>query len=63
MRYKEVTSNGVIVQKQRSRTYNGTTYFRYRVTIPVHIAERLNLKGGERVDIILTKKTIVISFD
>ncbi|MGB6464368.1 MAG: AbrB/MazE/SpoVT family DNA-binding domain-containing protein [Nitrosotalea sp.] len=57
------TSDTMIVQKQRSRTYNGTTYFRYRVTIPVHIAEQLNLKGGERVDVILTKKTIVIKFD
>lgn len=63
MRYKEVTSNEMIVQKQRSRTYNGTTYFRYRITIPTHIAEQLNLKGGERVDVILTKKIIVIKFD
>jgi AbrB family looped-hinge helix DNA binding protein len=63
MRNKVSISNEIIVQKQRSRTYKGTTYLRYRVTIPTHIAEQLNLKGGERVDVILTKKTIVISFD
>jgi len=57
------TIDTMIVQKQRSRTCNGTTYFRYRITIPVHIAEQLNLRGGERVHVILTKKTIMISFD
>lgn len=60
---KVSTSETMIVQKQRSRTCNGTTYFRYRITIPAHIAERLNLRGGEKVDVILTKKTIMISFD
>jgi len=63
MRNKVSASDTMIVQKQRSRTYNGTTYFRYRVTIPTHIAEQLNIKGGERVDVILRKKTFVISFD
>ncbi|MDE1813948.1 MAG: AbrB/MazE/SpoVT family DNA-binding domain-containing protein [Thaumarchaeota archaeon] len=57
------TNDTMIVQKQRSRTCNGITYFRYRITIPSHIAEELNLKGGEKANVTLAKKTIVISFD
>ena len=60
MTHNQNTYNCVTVQKQRSRTCNGTTYFRYRVTIPVQIAQQLGLKGGERVDVSLIKGVIVI---
>ncbi len=60
MRHKAGTGDTMIVQKQRSRVFNGTTYFRYRITIPAHIAEQLNLKGGERVEVFLFKDTVVI---
>ncbi|MGI0061724.1 MAG: AbrB/MazE/SpoVT family DNA-binding domain-containing protein [Nitrosotalea sp.] len=60
MIHQESKDQCVIVQKQRSRTYNGTTYFRYRITIPAHIAEQLHLKGGERVGVSLIRGAIVI---
>lgn len=48
------------MQKQRSRSYRGLDYYKYRVTIPVQIAGILRLEGGERLDVYLEKNKIVI---
>ena len=50
----------IVLQKQRSRNYNGINYFKYRVTIPLQIVERLKLEGGENLDIAVVKNAIVI---
>lgn len=51
----------IVLQKQRSRNYNGINYYRYRVTLPVQMVELLSLQGGERLDVSVVKDKIVIS--
>ena len=50
----------IVLQKQRSRNYNGNNYFKYRVTIPTQIVEQLKLAGKEKLDVSVVKKAIVI---
>lgn len=50
----------IILQKQRSRAYNGCNYYRYRVTIPAQIADRMGLVGGERLDVSIAQDGILI---
>lgn len=50
----------IVLQKQRSRIFNGINYYKYRVTIPVQIVQLLRLKGQEMLDISLEKNKIVI---
>ncbi|MDE1863015.1 MAG: AbrB/MazE/SpoVT family DNA-binding domain-containing protein [Thaumarchaeota archaeon] len=56
----KILQQWVVVQKQRSRNYRGINYFKYRVTIPVQIAEMMKLKGGEILEVSLVKKELVI---
>ena len=50
----------IILQKQRSRNYNGTNYYKYRVTIPIQIVGQLKLEGGEELEISVVEDAIVI---
>ncbi|MGI0006948.1 MAG: AbrB/MazE/SpoVT family DNA-binding domain-containing protein [Nitrosotalea sp.] len=50
----------IILQKQRSRNYHGTTYYKYRITIPAQIVAQLNLEGKEKLDVSVIQNTIVI---
>ncbi|MHB8546711.1 MAG: AbrB/MazE/SpoVT family DNA-binding domain-containing protein [Nitrosotalea sp.] len=45
----------ITLQKQRSRSYNGAIYYKYRVTIPAQIVKQLDLEGGDKLDVFLYK--------
>ncbi len=59
-RQEDSVPQWVVVQRQRSRNYRGINYFKYRVTIPVKIAETLRLKAGEILEVSLVNRDIVI---
>ncbi len=50
----------IVLQKQRSSTCKGTTYYKYRVMIPAQIVDDFKLLGGERFDVCLENDKIVI---
>jgi AbrB family looped-hinge helix DNA binding protein len=50
----------IVLQRQRSRNYNGTNYYKYRVTIPMQIAQQLKLEGGEELEISVVEDAIII---
>ncbi|MDE2588081.1 MAG: AbrB/MazE/SpoVT family DNA-binding domain-containing protein [Patescibacteria group bacterium] len=50
----------ITLEKLRSRTYNDTNYFRYRITIPIQIVREFKLEGGQILDVSVTNDAIVI---
>ncbi|MGI0094203.1 MAG: hypothetical protein ACREA8_08880 [Nitrosotalea sp.] len=52
----------IMLQRQRSRNYNGATYYKHRITIPIEIIRVLRLEDGKHsLDIKLKNKTIIIT--
>ena len=48
------------VLKERSRTYKGQTYYKYKVNIPENSLRAAQLKAGDELDVKYQMETLIL---
>ena len=52
--------NYMKILKEKSRTYKGTEYYKFKVNIPEVVLKRSKLKAGDELDVEVGDKKIVL---